>query len=327
MRMRGFFFLARPLFAAAAVVFSGVSVQGADVPGLTTVRIVDAGQDVDAEAFYAQDLGIFKKYGINADITLLRKGGGAAAVAAIAGGAADVGEGDIVSVANAHQRGIPIVLLAPSGIFRASAPTTEVIVAKDSPIKTGKDLEGKAIALISPEGPSRIATNLWLESAGAALDKVSFIEIPPVNMAAAVEHGTVAAAVINEPALVASTQSCCRVLANNFTSVGNTWQLNAWYSSADWVAKNPALARKFAQAIREAAIWANNPANHAKSGEILSKYTPFPPELLPKMNRATYGELLDPKTMQPLLDAALKYKALLAPVPGQTLISSAALAS
>jgi len=313
------------VLVAATIVLSGASAQGADVPGLTTIRIVDAGQDVDAEAFYAQDLGIFKKYGINAEITLLRKGGGAASVAAIAGGAADVGEGDLVSASNAHQRGIPIALLAPSGIFRASAPTTEVIVAKDSPIKSGKDLEGKAIALISPEGPSRIATNAWLESSGAALDKVSFIEVPPVNMAAAVEHGTVAAAVINEPALVAATQSCCRVLANNFASIGNTWQLNVWYSSTDWVAKNPELARKFAQAIREAAQWANQPANHARSGEILSKYTPFPPALLAKMNRATFGETLDPKTMQPLLDAALKYKALRVAVPAQSLISSAAL--
>jgi len=43
------------------------------------------------------------------------------------------------------------------------------------------------------------------------------------------------------------------------------------------------------------------------------------------MNRATFGETLDPKTMAPLLDAALKYKALQAAVPGKDLISSAAL--
>lgn len=314
----------RVLAVAGAVVITCAAVQAADAPALTTIKIVDAGQDVDAQAFYAQDLGIFKKYGINAEITILRKGGGAAATAAIAGGAADIGEGDIVSTANAHQRGINIMIIAPSGIFRATAPTTEVIVAKDSPIKTGKDLEGKTIALISPEGPSRIATNAWLEASGASLDKVTFLELPPVNMAAAVEHGTIAAAVINEPSLVAS-QSCCRVLANNFQSVGNVWQLNSWYASADWIAKNQDLAHRFALAMREAAVWANNPANHAKSGEILNKYTPFPPDLLPKMNRATYGELLDPKTMQPLLDAALKYKALQAPVAGASLISSAAL--
>jgi NitT/TauT family transport system substrate-binding protein len=315
----------RAILIAGAIVLTGAAVQAADAPGLTTIRIVDAGQDVDAEAFYAQDLGIFKKYGINADITILRKGGGAAAIAAIAGGAADIGEGDTVSTANSHQRGINIVMIAPSGIFRSTAPTTEAIVAKDSPIKTGKDLEGKTVGLISPEGPSRIATNAWLEAAGASLEKVQFIEISPVNMAAAVDRGTIAAAVINEPSLVASVQSCCRVLGNNFASIGPVWQLNTWYATAEWVAKNPDLAKRFAMAIREAAVWANNPANHVKSGEILNKYTPFPTELLSKMNRATYGEILDPKTMQPMLDAAFKYKALQAPVAGASLISSAAL--
>src|ERR1700761_3339541 len=117
--MRLLRYFIRPAAIAAALGLSGIPVFGADVPGLTTIRIVNAGQDIDAEAFYAQDLGIFKKYGINADITILRKGGGAAAVEALAGGAADIGEGDLVSAANAHQRGIPIVLLAPSGIFRA----------------------------------------------------------------------------------------------------------------------------------------------------------------------------------------------------------------
>jgi NitT/TauT family transport system substrate-binding protein len=311
----------RVLASAFAVVTLSVSaVHAADAPGLTTIRIVDAGQDVDAQAFYAEELGIFRKYGIAAEITILRKGGGAAALAAVVGGAADVGEGEIISVANARQRGIGVALLAPSGVFRASAPTTEVIVANGSPIKTGKDLEGKTVALISLEGPSRIATNAWLEAAGASLDKVSFVELPPVNMAAAVDRGTVAAAVINEPSLVAS-QSCCHVIGNNFASIGSTWQLNAWYASSDWIAKNPDLAKRFVQAMRETAIWANNPANHTKSGEILDKYTPFPPDLLPKMTRATYGEVLDPKTMQPILDAAFKYKALTVAVPAQTLIS------
>jgi NitT/TauT family transport system substrate-binding protein len=296
----------------------------ADAP-LTTIRIVDAGQDIDALATYAQELGIFKKYGIDAQITLLRKGGGAAAVAAVAGGAADIGEGDIVSVATANERGIQIGLIAPSGIFKASAPTTEVIVANGSPIASGKDLEGKTVALISPEGPSRIATDAWLTKSGAALDKVQFIEVPPIDMAAEVARGVVAAAVINEPSLTAARTTCCRVLANNFTSVGDLWQLNAWYATRDWIAKNPDLAHRFALAIRETAIWANKPENHERSGQLLNAVTPFPPDLLPRMTRATYGEVLDPKTMQPILDAAFAYKALPTPMPAATLISSAAL--
>ena len=316
----------RVLAVAVAATLSLIAgaTQAADIPGLTTIHIVDAGQDTDAEAFYAEELGIFKKYGIHADIQLLRKGGGAASVAAIAGNAADIGEGDTVSLANARLHGIPISILAPSGVYRSNAPTTEMIVAKDSPIKTGKDLEGKTVALITVQGPSRITTDAWLEQQGAALDKVQFVEIAPINMAAAVERGTVAAAVINEPALAASITSCCRVLANTFLSVAPVWQVNTWYASNDWIAKNPDLAHKFALAIHEAAAWGNNPANHAKSGEILYKYTPFPQELAGTMTRSTYGEFTDPKTIQPILDAALKYKEIPSAVVAQQMISSAA---
>ena len=323
--MPSFFSWTGPVVVAAAIVLAGASTARADAPGLPLIRIADGGQDVDAQAFYGEELGIFKKYGFTTQVTILRKGGGSAAVAAVIGGAVDVGEGDLVSLATAHLRGIPIALIAPSAIYRSVAPTTEVIVANGSPIKSGKDLEGKTIALISPEGPSRIATNAWLEASGAALDKISFIELAPSSMAAAVDRGTIAAAVINEPSLAAS-QSCCRVLANNFQSVGNVWQLNAWYAKSDWIEKNPDLAKRFARAMREVASWANRPDNHAKSGEILAKYTPFPPELLVKMNRATYGDTLDPKIMQPILDAALRYKALPSPVSAQQIISSAALA-
>ena len=312
------------LALAGSMILAVGPAAAADIPGLTTIRIVDAGQDTDAEAFYAEDLGIFKKYGIHADIQILRKGGGPAAVAAVTGNAADIGDGDIVAVTNARERGIPITVLAPSGGFRASAPAIEMVVAKDSPIKSAKDLEGKTIALIAVQGTSRITTIAWLEQSGAAVDKVQFVELPAIDMAATVERGTVAAAVINELALAAALQSCCRVLANSFASIGSAWQINMWYALNDWVTKNPDLAHRFSLAMHEAAVWANNPANHAKSAEILNKYTPFPPEIMATMTRATYGETLDTKTMQPILDAALKYKQIPAAMPSQQLISPAA---
>ena len=57
--------------------------------------------------------GIFKKYGINADITLLRKGGGAAAVAAVAGNAADMIGASDARAANLSQSRLFTVLFSP----------------------------------------------------------------------------------------------------------------------------------------------------------------------------------------------------------------------
>jgi ABC-type nitrate/sulfonate/bicarbonate transport system substrate-binding protein len=132
-------------------------------------------------------------------------------------------------------------------------------------------------------------------------------------MAAAVERGTVAAAIINEPNLTAS-RDCCRTIGNIFGGIGQEWLLSGWYTTSDWLAKNPVVAKNFIAAVREAALWGNNPANHSKSGEILNAHTPFSPDLLAHMTRATYATTFDPRTMQLLLDAAYKYKMLTQPV-------------
>ena len=75
----------------------------------------------------------------------------------------------------------------------------------------------------------------------------------------------VAAAVINEPSLTAARASC-RVLANNFAYTGKAWLPGGWYAMADWVAPRDGSRR------RDAAVWAHQPANHARSGEVLDKY-------------------------------------------------------
>jgi NitT/TauT family transport system substrate-binding protein len=308
----------RRLVIAVAITAIGLAVpasavRGADPASLVTIRIALPGQDVDATAFYAQDLGIFRKYGINADFLVILKGSGAAVAAAVMGGAADIGTSDLVSTANAHIRGFPITVLAPQAIFRATAPTTEMIVSKNSPIQSAKDLEGKTLALLSLTGSSRVATNAWLEASGAAIDKVTFVELPPTTMAAAVDRGTVSAAILNEPNLT-TAQDCCRVVGNIFGGIGKEWLLSDWYTTADWLAKNPVVAKNVIAALHEAALWGNNPANRQRSGEILNSHTPFPPDILARMTRATYATAFDRRTMQLLLDAAFKYKMLTQPV-------------
>ena len=315
-------FRSRSVLALAALftVASLAGGSGARAQTLTTIRVGTLGQDANAEAFYAQDLGIFRKYGLDADIQIIRRGGGAAVAAAITGGALDVGDGDIVTVAHAHQHGVSLMLLAPSSLYREGAPTTEVVAVNGSPIKTAKDLEGKTVGIISLEGPSRVATDAWLDANGVDKSQVKYVELPPTEMAAAVDRGTVAAAVINEPALTAS-RSCCHVIGNPFASVGKEWFITGWFADANWIQKNPDVAKRFVQAIHETALWANDPANHAQSAEILNKYTPFPPALRDRVTRATYGVSFTMPSLQLIIDAALKEKAIDAPLAARAILS------
>ena len=142
-------------------------------------------------------------------------------------------------------------------------------------------------------------------------------------MAAAVARGTVAGATTNEPNLAASLDDV-RVLGYVYDAIGNPLQVSGWFATEDWIRANLDVARAFVTAIHEAAVWGNNPANHAASAAILQKYTPFSSDLLPKMHRAAYGEVFDLAIVQPLLDAAVEQKSLQKHVAAKDLLSTVA---
>jgi len=291
-------------------------------PALTTVTIATPGQDSNALAYFAQDMGFFKKHGIDARFIAVR-GSGSAIAAAVTGKAVDIGEGGIIDVANARIHGIPLLLLAPSYLYQAAAPVTALIVAKSSTVKVAKDLDGKTLGAPSLEGPAKVATYKWLQDNGADVEQIKFVEVPQPGMAAAVERGTVAAATINEPSLTPSLEAN-RIIGYPYSAIGKEVELTAWFATEDWIATHTALAQQFDAAMREAAVWANTPANRPKSGSIVARYAGISPDVVGKMRRAAYGEVFDLQMMQPFLDAATAQHSLGSHVDARSIISKIA---
>jgi NitT/TauT family transport system substrate-binding protein len=283
----------------------------AQTAALTHLRIGTPGGDSQAESWYAEDQGFFQKYGLDADVQTMR-GSGSGVTAGVVGGAIDIGEGDLIAIAAARQHGIPLVIIAPSGMYNETAPTTALIAAKSTPVHDGRGMEGTTVAVLSLEGPAKVATMAWVDKHGGRSDAVHYIEMPPAQMGEAVQHGTVVAATPTEPSLSVALANT-EMLAPVYSAIAPRFQISAWFTTADFVKKNPATVRAFQHAIHDTALWANLAANHPRSAEILSKYTKIPLERLASMNRSAYGITYDPKMGQPLLDAAYKYHSLAAP--------------
>lgn len=290
---------------------------------LTKIHIGTPGGDANAGAWFAEDMGFFKKAGLDATVDIVR-GSGAGGTAAVLGGALDVGEADLIALAAAREHGLPLVVLSPSGTYSATAPTTVLAVAKNSPLKTAKDLVGKTIAVLSLEGPSKVGTSAWLDKNGVSVTDVKLIEMPPTNMGASLERGVIDAATISEPYLTGARDRV-RVFASTYDAIAPRFTISAWFTTADWVKKNPAAAKAFVTAMRESNAWANKPENHAASGEILAKHTSISADIIPKITRATYGDLFEVALAQPLIDAGAKYHSLAKSMPAKDMLSSAAL--
>ncbi len=301
--------------AACAVALLAPNLVRADAP----LRIGATGNDTAAEVYYADELGFFKKRGLTVEIQNLKSG--AAQAAAVAGGALDIGEQNVVSMSHAHERSIGFTYIAPAGEYVAKSSTTSLVMGKSATFKTGKDLEGKTIAVNSLGDLTQIGTSDWIEKHGGDSSKVKFIEMTPTEIGAALARGTIDAGVMPEPALTrAEDAGEVKVLAQPYDAIGEHFLINGWFATDDWIKKNPATAKKFAEAIHEAAVWAN--AHHAESAKILAKHSKAELSVIERMHRATYGEAFDGKAMQNVVDAAARFNALKKTFPATELFNA-----
>jgi NitT/TauT family transport system substrate-binding protein len=274
--------------------------------------------DATAEGFYAQDMGFFKDAGLDVKITILLNG--PALTSAMASGALDVAVASVGVVATAHEHNLPVKYIAPGAMYSGFPPTTTLIVAKDSTVTKGSDLNGATIAINGLKDLTQFTTMAWLDKNGADLKTVKFIEIPFSEMAIAVQQHRVAAALLNEPFLEAA-KPIARELGNAQSAIAPKFLIMGWFANESWIDKNPDAVRRFRAAIQKTAQWANT--HHDESAAILLKYLKLAPEVAKNMTRATYDTsgTMNPTFMQPVIDTAAKYGTLTKTFPAQELIA------
>jgi NitT/TauT family transport system substrate-binding protein len=300
--------------AAGAVltVFGNASAQAP-----ATMRIATVPIDVGAQVYYAADMGFFSKVGLTAVIQSMSNS--SAIAAGVASGALDAGFSNIGSIAAAVKKNIPFTIIAPGGMYSDAAPTTELVVAKTSSIRTAHDLNGKIIAVNALKNITQFAPQAWLDKNGGDSASVKFLELPFPEMIPALTSGRVDAAVIAEPTL-AQAKADTRVLSNTFTAIAPEFLIGAWMATIPWATAHQDLVKRFAEAMRQTAAWANKPQNRAKSAQILARYTKTDPVMVGGTTRALYAERLTAAIMQPQIDVAAKYGGLPATFSAQELI-------
>jgi len=287
----------------AAVLTFGVtpSSRAADAP-LAVINLINLPADNSAEVYYAQDLGFFKDAGLDVHISPMTNSG--AIIAALAGGGGDIGNSVVGAVSDARGKGIPVLMIAPAGLYDSASPTSALVTTKDSPITKAADLTGKVVAVSGIQDLTDFATRAWIDKNGGNSASVKFLELPFPAMAAALLQHRVDAAYIIEPFYTASADTL-RILGRAGGSVAPRYQATGWVATESWLASHGDLALRFASAIHRSAVWGN--AHHQESAAILLKYLKLDPTIVNKMNRVVYAVSLDPRLLQAPIDTAAKY--------------------
>jgi NitT/TauT family transport system substrate-binding protein len=284
---------------------------------LTTIRIASTPIDIGGEVYYAQAMGFFKQAGL--DVQIQGIDNGAAIALAVAGGAADIGQSNVVSIATAHEKKLPFVVLAPAGAYSSASPTTVLVTLIDSTYKTAKDLNGKTMGTNGILNIAQIGGDAWLDKNGGDFHSVHWIEIPTSLTGEALINHRVDAAMSAEPALGAALATGkFRILATPYDAIGKRWQVGAWFTTRAWAAAHPDAVKKFLAVMQQTARWAN--AHQTESLQILREAAKA--DYPSNMHRAIYTEQLDPALFQPVIDSAAKFGAITASFPATDLFAS-----
>jgi len=270
----------------------------------TTIRMAGISfSDQFAEPFYGRESGVFAKAGLDVEVQSISTSAGI--MAALAGGAIDVGVGDLVSSTLAMIAGVPITLFAGSSFFRATDPPLgSVIVATGSAIRQPRDLIGKTIALPGLAGLASVVMQAWLVQNGIPVQSVKLFEVPASAMPAALASGKVDAGLLGEPILTLARNEVRRI-ANPYDAVAKEYLFGGWFASKSWLAEDKERARRLVDAIYETARWANT--HHDESFAILARNAKLDADKLKGMARVTYATSLTPALVQPSLNAALQF--------------------
>jgi NitT/TauT family transport system substrate-binding protein len=270
-----------------------------------------------AQLKLAIDRGFFKAEGLTVKIQMLQ--GGAEAPPKLSSGALDVSFGAYVPFFMAKAAGFPLHIVADA--FESAPGTHTVLVTRDSPIHTVKDLAGKRVGVNVKRNLSTLMVQATLQPQGVKLDDFkNFIAIPFPNMQTALKTRQVDAVQAVEPF---STQMQKSIGARLITDLSEgptaNFPIAGYASTQGWAKKNPRTLAAFQRAIAKAQLLL---ANRQMLAQTLPTYTQIDASTAATLHVGVYPTSINTTRLQRVADVMQEYGYSKQPVNVKSLVGT-----
>ncbi|MEU6374970.1 ABC transporter substrate-binding protein [Streptomyces sp. NPDC046909] len=278
---------------------SGTSGSSSSGGGRTTTVKVGIVPIVDVAPLYlGQKKGFFGSRGIKVEMVPAQ--GGAAIVPGVVSGQFTFGFSNTTSLMVAQVKGVPVKSVANGAASngKVGGDVTAVMVKKDSPVKSAKDLAGRTVAVNTLQNIGSTTVRESVRKDGGDPDKVKFVEIPFDQMPAAVDDGRVDAAWMGEPAQTIAKAQGARVVASPFAETDPKLTVATYFTSTQTVQKDPDLVKNFTAAMTESLEYASAHPDEAR--QILPTYTKISGDVLKNLILPSWPAEVDMASLEKL---------------------------
>jgi NitT/TauT family transport system substrate-binding protein len=190
-------------------------------------------------------------------------------------------------------------------------------------------MAGKTLGVPALGDTFTIASSTWIDKTGGDSSTVKFLELPNTAAAEAIASGRVDAAVLVQPTLKnAVAAGKCRIIADPFAAIAPRFVSTVYACSSGFASKNAAVMARFRKVMNDASVYVNQHVPEVLP--LMAKFTGVDMAVLaglPFTRMGSSSSLKDARTtIQPLIDAAAKYKVIARPYDATEMIDPVALA-
>jgi NitT/TauT family transport system substrate-binding protein len=315
-------FVSMGLAMMGLVAMSVAPTRAADLEKIR-VSIIPIG-DV-APLFAAIQNGYFREQGLEIDTT--PSAGGAAGIPGLVGGSFDIAYGNVVSALLAAQQGLDVkVIAAGTNVVDPKFDATAVFVKGDSGIKSGKDLEGKSIAVNTRNNVIWLYARAWIKATGGDPERVTFKEVPFPQMEDALRQQRVDAAFMVPPfSIVAAQKGGLSKAGSPYSDVQPGVDVGQYITTGKLLAAKPETIKKFVAGLRKGVEWYNANLTNDALLILISGYTKADVSLLKLAPVPTAPVRTDLSQVRKTMELMVESKLLPAPLDLDKVIDPQAL--
>ena len=243
----------------------------------------------NAPFYAAQKLGYFAAENLAVTAESIR--GGAAAIPAMVGGSIDITYSNGTSIAQAIARGIDLRLIIQPAVTPLRPPDPAALLKRKSdPMRTGKDLEGKIMAVNALRDVQWMFAKAWISQTGGDPEKAQMIEMGLPAMVEAIKQKRIDSALVIDPLMtVALGDPGIEVLGWPMSTIFPGGPVAFLAATADMTQRRPSDLRAFVRAWRRGSAWIN--ANQGKEPfvDLVADYSRLNPDLVRRMHPVPTG--------------------------------------
>jgi NitT/TauT family transport system substrate-binding protein len=249
-----------------------------------------------ASVFVAAEEGFFTKRNLDVELKFIPLN--STIPAAIQSDALQMGGPTPSVFLQAVDGGLDHVVVAGGGVTSKTITGFGLVARAGSGIRSPQDCVGKKIGVPGLGAFLHVTFRAYLKQNGVDYKKVNFIEASFPQHGDLLRGGSLDAVVTADPFMTRITDSGAGYVASyysTFLADGNPTIIHT--AKREWVAKNPAAAKAFRDAVVDGAAFMSQAKNNDKVRAAIAKYTKLPTEVVNKIQISPPGPLVNEKQL------------------------------